>query len=403
MSDDPFFALPEDSNWNALIGKQGYEENYVDGYIGAAQELANIILEKDMYHKRDTLVLPILYNARHGIELTLKMTIDYLVSNKILSHSHPKNHNLNSHLNHLINGPIPDEEINQCLIKLRPFIESLARIDNDGQELRFHKNKDGSKSMPNYSLVNIETLQNSLKSLSKILSDLKYRTFDYCREIKTKSHTSKCSRNDLFNISKMLPKRSDWGRSEFNTIKTIIKKRYGLSNKQFSLALDKILINREMCTNIDIEHELLHIRDDRALFLIQQWLQIHPPRAPGFRLPPNNYSSKECRRAQEARHSVIKKIENHFSIDELADFETIFYLARDKIYTELYEQEFEIKRKEYSKHNKDKNLAQEIHGLLTKTNFATYFSIGTSILGRPSLSRKINELTQIALPYPPGS
>jgi len=58
--------------WNACIGKQGHEENYLDGYIEAAIELAGAVLDKNMFEKRDTLVLPILYNARHALELALK-------------------------------------------------------------------------------------------------------------------------------------------------------------------------------------------------------------------------------------------------------------------------------------------------------------------------------------------
>jgi hypothetical protein len=32
LADDPFFKLPDDSDWNACIGKQGNELNYLDGY-----------------------------------------------------------------------------------------------------------------------------------------------------------------------------------------------------------------------------------------------------------------------------------------------------------------------------------------------------------------------------------
>lgn len=57
---DPFFWMPVESEWNACIGRQGDEENYVDGYIEAAMELASAVLEKKLYGKRDTLVMPIL-------------------------------------------------------------------------------------------------------------------------------------------------------------------------------------------------------------------------------------------------------------------------------------------------------------------------------------------------------
>src|SRR5690242_9521016 len=81
---DPFFKQMIDADWNACIGRQGDEENYLDGYIEAAMELAEAVIEKKMFEKRDTLVLPILYNARHAVELALKFATDRLVQAGLL-------------------------------------------------------------------------------------------------------------------------------------------------------------------------------------------------------------------------------------------------------------------------------------------------------------------------------
>lgn len=71
-ANDPFFKRGSDADWNACIGPQGDEENYIDGYIEAAIELSNAVITNTLLGKRDTLILPILYNVRHGIELALK-------------------------------------------------------------------------------------------------------------------------------------------------------------------------------------------------------------------------------------------------------------------------------------------------------------------------------------------
>jgi hypothetical protein len=89
--------LPADSEWNACIGRQGDEENYVDGYIEAAIELADAVIENRMYGKRDTLVMPILYNARHALELLLKFAINQLYEMGVIKDPHPKNHDIMSH------------------------------------------------------------------------------------------------------------------------------------------------------------------------------------------------------------------------------------------------------------------------------------------------------------------
>ena len=36
LENDPFFRMPAGSDWNACIGKQGTEENYLEGYTEAA-------------------------------------------------------------------------------------------------------------------------------------------------------------------------------------------------------------------------------------------------------------------------------------------------------------------------------------------------------------------------------
>jgi hypothetical protein len=85
LENDPSFRVPAGSDWNACIGKQGTEENYLDGYIEAAMELVTTIIEKKMLDRRDTVVLPMLYNARHAIELVLKFAINRLAAIGVVS------------------------------------------------------------------------------------------------------------------------------------------------------------------------------------------------------------------------------------------------------------------------------------------------------------------------------
>ena len=98
LENDPFFRVPADSDWNACIGKQGTEENYLDGYIEAAMELVTTVIEKKMLGKRDTVVLPILYNARHAIELILKFAINRLAAIGVVSSPGRQDHNIKNYL-----------------------------------------------------------------------------------------------------------------------------------------------------------------------------------------------------------------------------------------------------------------------------------------------------------------
>ncbi len=158
---DPFFEKIHGGEWNAFVGIQGDAENYVDGYIEAALELAAAVLDKRLYGSRDTLVMPILYNCRHGLELSLKYAIDRLHKTGMLTTGHPANHDIESHWQHLQAGAVGsvnalgDSTLRRLVAELEPYVKSLAAIDDDGQELRYAKNRNGQASLSDKAIVNL--------------------------------------------------------------------------------------------------------------------------------------------------------------------------------------------------------------------------------------------------------
>jgi hypothetical protein len=234
--DDPFFGLSGDRQWNACIGRQGTEENYVDGYIEAARELASAIIEKRMYAKRDTLVMPILYNARHALELSLKFAINELYEMGVLKNAHPKNHDILSHWALLQAGELGDEALRHYVTALERYVTSLSEIDDDGQELRYSENRDGQKSLADRSLANIEVIRASLDGLSEVMTQLKYRLLDLAHERATGSYTAQCSRRDLLEIARILPERSNWRDPAFAGAKAEAMRRISLRACPESLA-----------------------------------------------------------------------------------------------------------------------------------------------------------------------
>src|SRR5882757_7713066 len=118
-SGDPFFKRHSDATWNACIGEQGDEEYYLDGYIEAAIELASAVIDKQMLGKRDTLVLPILYNARHAVELVLKFVTDRLVKAGLIQPTGKPNHNIGEYLERLRIAAVGDEKLNKQIHALK--------------------------------------------------------------------------------------------------------------------------------------------------------------------------------------------------------------------------------------------------------------------------------------------
>ncbi|MFW2588134.1 hypothetical protein [Sagittula sp. SSi028] len=378
---DLFFDLIDDTEWNACIGRQGDEENYADGYIEAAIELAAAVLEKRMYEKRDTLVLPILYNGRHAIELTLKLVIGELVRANIVSDGHPKNHDIASHLAFLESKVMPDELFRERLSALRPYVDSLAQIDDDGQELRFHENRDGQRSMEGKALANIAVIRESLGKLQEVLKNLKNRSYSLCDEWRTGTRTTQCSRRDLSEIAVMLPKRENWASAEFDECKRRIKKRFGLGNRQFSIALDKIQETRGLSGLLGIETDLTHLSDAKADWLLKQWDKLHPPRKKADDLGTEYFKLDRAAMLQSMRDEakVHEAIVCGLTEDEFADAETVYYMARDGVFPEFYEPRLEGKKRVFGARN---DFGQEVRDLMSKTNFRRHFVEGLRGVGR---------------------
>lgn len=386
---DPFFSLPRNSEWNACIGRQGDEENYADGYIEAAIELAAGVIEKGMYDKRDTLVLPILYNARHAIELNLKLVIGEFVRAGMLKTGHPANHDILSHLKFLEVRAVPDELFREQLSALRPFVDSLAQIDDDGQELRFHENRAGRRSMERIALANIAVIRASLFQLQEALKNLKLRAYSQCDEWRTGTRTTHCSRRDLVEIAQSLPPRQNWNSQEFVECKEAIKERYRLGNRQFSQALQKIQETRQLAGLIAIESDLIHLSDEKAEVLLEKWGNLHPPRN-STNDPSLSYFDERAwgaiEKGRTVEAQVVSEIIEGFSEEEFADAETVFYLARDRVFAEFYESRLERKKAEFRARG---DFRQEVHDLMSKTNFRLCFVKGLRTVGRLGLSARL--------------
>lgn len=388
--EDPFFRLPDDSQWNACIGRQGDEENYVDGYIEAAMALANVVIEKEKYGSRDTLVLPILYNTRHAVELLLKFAINKLHASGAIPSAHAKNHNILSHWTLLDTSALGDEALRQHVVALKPYVSSLARIDDDGQELRYSENRSGQKSLGDRSLANIEVIRSSLDRLSEVMEGLKYRVVGVLDERLTGTYTAACSRRDLLEIARMLPNRSEWTGPEFSTAKAAVLERFGLSGGQFSQAIKVIEGNREMRCRIGMPTSLAYLTDQGAIFAVEQWALRHPIRPStefGVAFGERDIQALTAYRqvAREANSRILERLKP----DEIADLQAIFYMGRERRFCEYYERDLERAQKE---HRLQGGLGIPVEHLMQKTNFKDAVASGVAKLGRPDLAEKLRQI-----------
>lgn len=385
---DPFFDLPDDSSWNACIGVQGHELNYVEGYLEAAIELADAVLTKQLYDKRDTLVLPILYNARHAVELTQKFVIRTLHKAGALTEAAPHDHDIQAHWKRLSDAAVGDENLRRLITQCEPYVTSLAQIDDDGQALRYAVRQDGQQSMSDKSLANIAVIRRSLASLETVLSGLKNRAIDFVEERKTGTFTKDCSRTDLLAIARMLPQKIDWTKPEFDTAKTAIRARFGLSSGKFSDAIDKLKTCREGMAIVGAETPLAHLDDKDVLFAVEQWTKRHPPDRgrPDLGtdyLDPARWDAMH--RDAPVAAAVNAALIGALTVEKLADLHTVFYLGRNRTPCEFYEREVEIALKEL----RAGDLLIAVNHIMEKTNFKTALAAAAVKLGRIQLAAQL--------------
>lgn len=229
---DPFFEIIHDEQWNACIGIQGDEQNYVDGYIEAALELVAAVIDKKLLASRDTLVMPILFNGRHAIELSLKFAIKQLHAIGMIAQLHRPDHDILSHWTHMRDANVGDATVRRLVAELEPFVRSLANIDDDGQELRYAENRVGQKSLGERAIVNLLHIRTNLTTLDETLTALKERIIGLQQERSTGSHTKDCSRCDLQEIASMLGVHATWKDESFLEKKAAVQEKFCLSSVQ---------------------------------------------------------------------------------------------------------------------------------------------------------------------------
>lgn len=388
---DPFFETIRDGEWNACVGSQGSEANYIDGYIEAAIELASAVIDKRLYSSRDTLAMPILYNGRHALELSLKFAINRLHRMGTLANVHKADHDILSHWKHLRDASVGDEIIRTLVDELEPFVMSLANIDDDGQELRYAQTQTGKKSLADVAVVNLPHIRTSLKTMSRILTRLKDCVINMEEERSTGSHTRECSRQDLHKIAEMLGNYATWADDSFNEKKAAVCARFGLGSRKFSQAVDRLKRSRELGALVGLEQTLHHLSDEKAVAVVDLWAKANLKEQP----EPDDLVTDFWRRDFAKIHDVMKvrrelngAVCSLITPDELADLETLFYVGRGPEQGEHYEWVLQYRKDIHQSSDFEVSVDQ----ILSKTNLLKNVVIGARLLGRPSLALKLNAI-----------
>jgi hypothetical protein len=262
------------SKYNACVGNNGWVGmySYIDGFQSSTVILLeSLIKEVDKENFDgftwciDTSVYPILFSARHFLELFLKqqiLRISYF-KNKSESDYEIKLKLLKTHDTHKlwqlflaeVKG-VYDSRLNKYLNKIHTFTLEFHNVDSTGETFRYPYNQKNSLHLTNHSVIGLKRFYEEFLKFSKIAAEFSYLTDYLIQEYRVGTYTKHLSRNDIEQIAYSLPKKNYWTSQKLKKHQLYIKDKYGIGNKEFKEVLDIIQKNIEFNNIVSNEYNL---------------------------------------------------------------------------------------------------------------------------------------------------
>lgn len=393
---DPFFERINDGEWNACVGIQGFELNYVEGFLDAAVIVADALVDGEMTGSRDTLAMPILYNARHGLELALKFVIGSLARiGMIAARPGDPDHDILAYWEHLHAQSVPDHRSRELVAELRSFVVSLDAIDKNGGELRYFENREGRHSLGRYPTIHLKLVRTNVHRLRALVRALTDRVEDLEVQWPTGTFTKLLSRTDLMEVAKALGFRSSWTEAAFDDRRKAVKARFGIGNGPLTEAIKAIEQSRELGGHLGKLNRPEYLTCERVIELAGMWLAAHPPRKRGGKVVV--LTSKDIRKL--LKHGIPEQAKldqdviDRFSLEEVADAETLYYVGTVPLLGEEYEAKLRSVVAEHQVAAKArKNRWDKVHHIMSKTSFLDGLMRGLRRTGSPDVADVISEM-----------
>ncbi|WP_041272688.1 hypothetical protein [Desulfitobacterium hafniense] len=235
-----------------------------DDYIRTGfHESVRAIVERIKETKyEDVLVYPLIFCARHSVELGLKIILRRLLTihaikdkndvrnelyDSVLKKAHT--HNIQTLNEQILEYITVDERLE---IEYQPIIEYLEdyNIDPEGDAFRYTTNASFTPHMEskNITHISLDVFTDNYYSLYEMLDNFSYFISDIIKEYKQGIFTKKLSRRKISEISLLIGDIKDW-----KTSKDMIKKKYNIGSKELTDAVNIIKSHREFSMNIGKE------------------------------------------------------------------------------------------------------------------------------------------------------
>jgi len=268
-SDTPF-EYHDTDYYVACVGDNGGTDNFGirEGFRKSVNLLINAIKHGE---SEDELIYPIVYSARHSIELSMKIIIENIFciyEIKSIGFNEADKKKIYTHDIEVLDSIITkyynvDKRISEFYDKVSSYLKDYF-FDVDGDAFKYEADINGNPHMITHGIssISIDILEEKFNKLMPIFDSLIFELYYLCKEYKIGTFTKSLSREDIMNIASTLPKRNKWKESCFADAKDNIKAKYKIGSKEFSEALNIIHNHREFCVLIGMEKVFGDISED---------------------------------------------------------------------------------------------------------------------------------------------
>jgi hypothetical protein len=269
------YEFHEEALYIACVGENGGTDDETIRH-GFKDTVSLLMHEISLKHTEDIYVYPLIYCARHSVELGLKIIIRYLLD--IYSSKGEKvihkidldkcervmlKHDIEALSNLIIECYIIDNRLIGEYDKIAPLLSDYY-IDPDGDAFKYEFSADKIPHMISRGIrsIDLDLFHNRFQELSQGIDGLVSQISRLSVEYQQNTFTKRLSRRQIYEISKALLDRDLWDQPAFDEIKNAIKKSYGIGSKEFSEALNLIQRHREFSANINHEIPFGNLSDD---------------------------------------------------------------------------------------------------------------------------------------------
>lgn len=380
------FRGDEECEFNACVGNNGWVD--LSTYSYGFDEAVGFLCAAALTHQAsvDALIYPIIFNARHRVELFIKSELKNIGSIRaslaVSDDKITKTHDLKTLWDTLA------KLYRQCdrrFIPLvdfcDPFIDEFHKIDPKGETFRYPYSQDGIKHLMNRSVIGVRNFFLAYRSLTKNLSEIELLSNCLVSEYGTGTCTKDLSRKDLSDMANDLPDRATWAdpAGDFESVKNGHMAKYGLSGRKYCQAVKIILSHRQFSVLVGVEIPIEYCEAEKLLELF----------ALRSKLNGLSYSVRSSLNSEyvSIRKEYIDFLTHGLSDEELATVVALHELSAPDEYSEYFDLNFQ------------RNLAS---AKSDKGSLAGYFSskayaaerieLSLKKLGQASLLRKIGNI-----------